>query len=186
VGGTLIFSIKDLEPIIEHSKSEKDFSKAYMQEKEEAGLFLVKDRGAYLMSNAKKPLYKWQVPIPDSAHVFKISGEASQRYRADMKNKEMWRNRIDQFAEAKLMTPMEYCLKYNLCNVNHSYVAYAEGCNAEKDEFYYDNSREICGGDDFAEFIPLDAVVNLIKRIKEANRKFFKIQMDEKSYKMFG
>ena len=35
-------------------------------------------------------------------------------------------------------------------------VVYAENCNPETDKDWYDNARNICGGDDFAEFIDLD------------------------------
>jgi hypothetical protein len=34
-----------------------------------------------------------------------------------------------------------------------SYVVYAEHCNPNTDEDWYDNSRELVGGDDFAEVI---------------------------------
>ena len=34
-------------------------------------------------------------------------------------------------------------------------VVYAEGCNPEIGEDWYENGRYICGGDDFAEFIDL-------------------------------
>lgn len=36
------------------------------------------------------------------------------------------------------------------------YVAYAEGCHPKIDEYYYENSRVLVGGDDFVEVIPID------------------------------
>lgn len=33
----------------------------------------------------------------------------------------------------------------------HSYVAYAEDCNPDKDENWWENSRDLVGGDDFGE-----------------------------------
>ena len=40
---------------------------------------------------------------------------------------------------------------------NGDYIAYAEGCNPHKDEDYYQTSRDLVGGDDFAENIPVTA-----------------------------
>lgn len=37
----------------------------------------------------------------------------------------------------------------------HSYVTYAEHCNPDTDEDWWDNSRELVGGDDFAVVIPV-------------------------------
>jgi hypothetical protein len=34
-------------------------------------------------------------------------------------------------------------------------VAYAKGCDPNKDEDFYENARMYCGGDDFVEAIPL-------------------------------
>lgn len=36
------------------------------------------------------------------------------------------------------------------------YVAYAEGCNPDVDSDYYETSRDMVGGDDFAEIIPIN------------------------------
>jgi len=36
-----------------------------------------------------------------------------------------------------------------------SVVAYAEGCNPDKDDDWYEAAVSLVGGDDFAEFIPL-------------------------------
>lgn len=38
-----------------------------------------------------------------------------------------------------------------------AYVAYAEHCNPDKDSDCWENSRELVGGDDFAETIAIDA-----------------------------
>jgi hypothetical protein len=37
-----------------------------------------------------------------------------------------------------------------------TYVAYAEHCNPKVDEDWWDNSRELVGGDDFAEVLPIN------------------------------
>lgn len=36
------------------------------------------------------------------------------------------------------------------------YVSYAAGCNPDCDENFYEISRELVGGDDFVEFIPIN------------------------------
>lgn len=45
----------------------------------------------------------------------------------------------------------------DLINEKTSYVVYAKNCNPEKDEDWWENSRDLVGGDDFAEFIPVSA-----------------------------
>lgn len=40
---------------------------------------------------------------------------------------------------------------------NKNYVAYARHCNPKLDEEWWENSRELVGGDDFAEYIPITA-----------------------------
>jgi Protein of unknown function (DUF3085) len=35
-----------------------------------------------------------------------------------------------------------------------SFVAYAEGCNPTTDDDFYDNARDLVGGDDFSEYFP--------------------------------
>lgn len=37
-----------------------------------------------------------------------------------------------------------------------SYLVYAKGCNPEKDEFWYDTAVDRLGGDDFAQFLPVE------------------------------
>ena len=37
-----------------------------------------------------------------------------------------------------------------------AYVAFAEHCNPKVDEDWWDNSRELVGGDDFAEVVPVN------------------------------
>lgn len=39
---------------------------------------------------------------------------------------------------------------------SYSYVAYAANCNPKKDPEWWDNSRELVGGDDFGEIIKVD------------------------------
>lgn len=39
---------------------------------------------------------------------------------------------------------------------NNSYVAYAEHCNPAVDAEWWDNARELVGGDDFAEVLPVN------------------------------
>ena len=41
-------------------------------------------------------------------------------------------------------------------------VAYAKGCHPKLDADFYDNKRAIWGGDDGAEFFPLDDVIGLL------------------------
>lgn len=36
------------------------------------------------------------------------------------------------------------------------YVAYADGCHPKIDEYYYETSRVLVGGDDFVEIIPIN------------------------------
>lgn len=36
-----------------------------------------------------------------------------------------------------------------------AYVAYAEGCDPDKDENWWENSRALVGGDDFVEVLPI-------------------------------
>lgn len=43
-----------------------------------------------------------------------------------------------------------------------AYVAYAETCNPDKDEDFWDNARYLVGGDDFAEPIPLKMFEDVI------------------------
>jgi hypothetical protein len=37
---------------------------------------------------------------------------------------------------------------------------YAEGCDPAKDSGWYERSRELVGGDDFVEYLPLDGLEN--------------------------
>ena len=50
---------------------------------------------------------------------------------------------------------------------NRCYVAYAENCNPDKDEDYYENSRYLVGGDDFSEVIPVENWGELLPKFKE-------------------
>ena len=45
-----------------------------------------------------------------------------------------------------------------------SFVAYAYSTHPEKDDEWWDNARELVGGDDFSEAIPLDSIAPLIER----------------------
>ncbi|PSX03947.1 DUF3085 domain-containing protein [Photobacterium angustum] len=58
--------------------------------------------------------------------------------------------------EPKVMLKKDEGL-YLMCNVagKKSPLAYAEGCNPNTDNDYYDKSREIAGGDDFCEYLPI-------------------------------
>lgn len=48
------------------------------------------------------------------------------------------------------------------------YVAYAENCHPDNDEDFYENSRELVGGDDFVEVIPIDERwTDMISKFKE-------------------
>lgn len=38
-----------------------------------------------------------------------------------------------------------------------TYVAYAEHCNPKTDDEWWDNSRDLVGGDDFAETLPINS-----------------------------
>ena len=39
----------------------------------------------------------------------------------------------------------------------NTYVAFAQHCNPKTDEDWWDNSRDLVGGDDFAEVVPITA-----------------------------
>ena len=47
----LKFKVKDLEVLVEHARSSKTWKKSFGQKKVAPALWLVKDEGAYLMSN---------------------------------------------------------------------------------------------------------------------------------------
>lgn len=46
-------------------------------------------------------------------------------------------------------------LEHPDCPENHK-VAYAKGCNPEKDRGWWEEAKSLVGGDDFAEHIPID------------------------------
>lgn len=62
-------------------------------------------------------------------------------------------------------------------NNNSSKVVYAEYCHPQEDEDYYDNAREEVGGDDFAEYLPLDVIETGLQN----NGRFLDIQLEEGS-----
>lgn len=146
---TLIFALAVLQPILEHARNAKetmptmddlcDESLAkpgavpdkwgiYNQNdidvsKLKPSIFLVKDRGAYIMSAA-----------------------AQRQLRND--------------------------------GSQSSVVAYAAGCDPEKDEDWYDTALDICGGDDFAQRIEvadIDELISRLQRIKGAPPKTFTV-----------
>lgn len=43
-----------------------------------------------------------------------------------------------------------------------SYVAHAQGCNPKTDANWYDNSRDLVGGDDFGEHLPWAADIKAL------------------------
>lgn len=67
-------------------------------------------------------------------------------------------SKIDKsLVEKKVMLVKDHGL-YLMSNISGkpSPLAYAAGCNPDTDEDYYENSRQIAGGDDFCEYLPLD------------------------------
>ena len=197
MGGKLHFLISELEPIIFHTSQQKEFnptlSQAYDARTMEKipehklkippGLFFVKDEGAYLMSNSKERLYKWQV---DKEFAKKMFLDCERRFKTDMADKSIWRNKLHKFATDKQLTPLEYCKKYHFCGTTNNAVAYAIGCNPNKNEDYYETSRLICGGSDFSEFISLVDVQKIIQSIKtRGNSKYLTIELDAESLKIY-
>jgi len=95
--GTLTFRTADVVPLIEHALTAKDHDPAFEDPKPVGpALWLVHDRGVYLMSNGMPRL---------------------------------------------------------LDEAGRSRVAYAEGCDPERDPEWWETSDALAGGDDFAELL---------------------------------
>lgn len=67
-----------------------------------------------------------------------------------------------------------------------SKVVQAEGCDPKKDEDWWETSRELVGGDDFVEFVPVDTMDELFEGLKGYRDRKLVIEVTATSFEMYG
>lgn len=107
--GKLVFDVADVRKIYKHAKAAKHWRTNFEGKPCAGQLWLVHDRGVYLMSPGIPHLERPGAP-------------------------------------------------------ERSFVAYAEGTHPKKDEAWWDVARELAGGDDFVEDVPLEMVAPALER----------------------
>jgi len=181
--GKLVFKLKDVMLLVNHSLSSKKFletlGEAYIglerKTQEEidntvkAGLHLVKDRGAYLMSNGKPDLMRWQVDKQFKNSLKVVCKEYQKKLLLD---NQYWRDKLPDYVEAnQTKDPVEFAARFGgekeIPFLKYRYVIYAKGFNPNEVAFedWYDKLHKICGGDDFVELLDY----NMIQIIKKAD-----------------
>lgn len=65
-----------------------------------------------------------------------------------------------------------------------AYVAYAKDCHPERDEDYWENARDLVGGDDFVEYIPFARSVEDELKICDQFEEYV-IEVDQKEFYCF-
>jgi hypothetical protein len=79
--------------------------------------------------------------------------------------------------------PGDFIEKDNGTRFRKSFCAYAKGCDPQKDEDFWENSRELVGGDDFAETIQ-DAGGILGMIVRNKNKRVIKFQMTSDTWEV--
>lgn len=133
----VLFPIDEVELILMHSLSERRYTPSFAQ------MF----QGEYRkdgkdVSTDGLPINEW--PKPEDVDTTKVP---AQFY-------------LVKDSGAYLMAATEVPLKQEN---GDNYVTYADGCNPKVDEDYYEESRRIFGGDDFAEPLPLGWMIRAVQ-----------------------
>ena len=93
---------------------------------------------------------------PDEVRKIVEHAEKSKKWRAHWDNDNVTEPHVSFVHDqgVYLMSDGVPCLQRPDAEKGHSFVTYAEGCHPEKDADWWDTSRAMVGGDDFAEHLP--------------------------------
>lgn len=179
---------KEFKPTIEEAYND-DFTKKSddeIKKNVKAGLHLIKDSGVYLMSNGNPGIGLWQVDIEYKKSIKK---ECEDFKKSLIKNKEFWRDRVQDFVDAPKMNPFEFTQKFGEAYEGYNptdkqYVVYAEKLNPyidDRDSVWH-NSRRLCGGNDFSELISYNIMLHIKTRLTIQKIEYLAIEWFEDSF----
>ena len=216
--GTLKFKAQDVLVLINHALSSKKFRATFAEgynddltkksDEEIAkivkpGLWLVKDRGAYLMSNGNPGLKRYEV----DAELKKRIVKSCELFKKDLiADKEFWRNDLPDFVDGMNMDAIKFAEKFfdvylgkkeekdvletarilitypDITLVRNHHVVYAKGF--EGNEYDYNELRKVCGGDDFVELVDYNMMMQFKSIIENRNAKWICFDMYDMEYRI--